>query len=135
MNENTVKLVESLAQKLGTTSEYTWGVLVKQAQINAWLSIFWLIVVCLMAVGLFKLHKFFMTPAFVGDEDYYTPLEEKGKLQKNYYDKYGVQNPMIAAAASSLLLLAIACGNFVYYFSAFWNPEYYAMNYITKAIE
>lgn len=31
MNEQTTKLIEQLAQKLGTTAEYLWSVLVKQA--------------------------------------------------------------------------------------------------------
>lgn len=35
MNEQTVKLVEQLAQKLGTTTEYLWNVLIKQAPISA----------------------------------------------------------------------------------------------------
>lgn len=35
MNERTAQLIEALAAKLGTTSEYLWGVLVKQAPISA----------------------------------------------------------------------------------------------------
>jgi hypothetical protein len=35
MNEQTLKLLESLAAKFGTTTEYLWGVLIKQAHISA----------------------------------------------------------------------------------------------------
>jgi hypothetical protein len=35
MNENTEKLVRELAEKLGTTAEHLWGVLMKQAPITA----------------------------------------------------------------------------------------------------
>lgn len=36
MNEQTNQLLRELAEKLGTTSEYLWQVLVKQAHIYAW---------------------------------------------------------------------------------------------------
>jgi hypothetical protein len=35
MTNETAKILEVLAQKLGTTSEYLWGVLLKQAPISA----------------------------------------------------------------------------------------------------
>lgn len=35
MNAETIKLIETMAAKLGTTSEYLWGVLLKQAPISA----------------------------------------------------------------------------------------------------
>lgn len=35
MNEKTVQLIEKLAQKLGTSSEFIWATLIKQAQISA----------------------------------------------------------------------------------------------------
>lgn len=35
MNEQTAKLIEQLAAKLGTTAEHLWGVLVRQAPISA----------------------------------------------------------------------------------------------------
>lgn len=35
MEEKTIKLIEQLAQKLGTTTEYLWAVLLKQAPIDA----------------------------------------------------------------------------------------------------
>ena len=35
MDNNTVELVNVLAQKLGTTTEYIWGVLIRQAPIES----------------------------------------------------------------------------------------------------
>lgn len=35
MNENTEKLIRELAEKLGTTAEHLWGVLIRQAPITA----------------------------------------------------------------------------------------------------
>lgn len=37
MNEQTATLVTQLAAKLGTTSEYLWAVLLKQAPVQGWI--------------------------------------------------------------------------------------------------
>ena len=39
MNEETLQAVTALAQKLGTTSEYLWSVLIQQAYLEAGLSL------------------------------------------------------------------------------------------------
>jgi hypothetical protein len=39
MNEQQTKLIEQLAMKLGTTTEYLWGIMCRQAQIDAIISI------------------------------------------------------------------------------------------------
>jgi hypothetical protein len=39
MNEQQAKLIEQLAVKLGTTTEYLWGIMCRQAQIDAIISI------------------------------------------------------------------------------------------------
>lgn len=38
MDEQTAKLIESLSAKLGTTTEYLWGVLLQQAKVSAIIS-------------------------------------------------------------------------------------------------
>jgi len=57
MNENTAKLIEQLAQKLGTTSEYLWGVLLKQASISATVTLLKTIAILLFGWFLWKTHK------------------------------------------------------------------------------
>ena len=44
MNEATIKMVEELAAKLGTTTEMLWGVLIKQAPIEGWSRILGIII-------------------------------------------------------------------------------------------
>ena len=44
MNEATIKMVEKLAAKLGTTTEMLWGVLIKQAPIEGWSRILGIII-------------------------------------------------------------------------------------------
>lgn len=48
MNEQTQKLIEQLAQKLGTTAEHLWGVLVRQAPVSGVTHI-----VCWIIAGVF----------------------------------------------------------------------------------
>lgn len=58
MKESTEQLIRELAEKLGTTVEHLWGVLVKQAQISAITdSIFLLVSGAALALSLFFLVK------------------------------------------------------------------------------
>lgn len=41
MNEQTIKLLEELSTKLGTTTEMLWGALIKQAPISSATSVLW----------------------------------------------------------------------------------------------
>ena len=57
MNENTSKLIEQLAQQLGTTSKYLWSVLLKQAPISATVNLIQIILILLFGLFLYKTHK------------------------------------------------------------------------------
>jgi uncharacterized membrane-anchored protein len=59
MNEQTTKLIEQLSQKLGTTTEHLWSVLLKQAQVSAIMNLILLIVIIVVGIVLYKLHKHF----------------------------------------------------------------------------
>jgi len=50
MNEQATKLIEQLAQKLGTTVEYLWTVLIKQAHVEIYIFITTLILTLIGAV-------------------------------------------------------------------------------------
>jgi len=54
-----VKVIEQLAQKLGTTTEYLWQVLVNQAYIDGIIGIIYIILTILAGYGLYRLHKYF----------------------------------------------------------------------------
>ena len=58
MNEQTLNLINQLSEKLGTTSEYLWGVLIKQAPIDAIVNLFSYFIFILIGVGLYYGHKF-----------------------------------------------------------------------------
>ena len=57
MKNETRELIEQLAVKLGTTTEYLWSVIIKQAPIYAISSIIELLIIIIMGILLFKIHK------------------------------------------------------------------------------
>ena len=57
MNQETVKLIEQLANKLGTTSEYLWAVLLKQAPISSTITLIQFVLIAIFGVILYKSHK------------------------------------------------------------------------------
>ena len=75
MEENTTALLEKLAEKLGTTTEYLWGVLLSQAPIYAISYVVILLIVVLGGgFGLIKLHKYLSG--------------KTSEYEQNYYDEY-----------------------------------------------
>lgn len=114
MNEQQTKLIEQLAMKLGTTTEYLWGVMCKQAQVDAILSIVLVssAIVLSIVVGLVanKLRK---------------ELDKEAKWTDNIED----------FLIMSMLWTIIACVvfDFIVMFSigniiiALSNPEYWAL--------
>lgn len=52
MNEQTNQLLRELAEKLGTTTEYLWLVLVRQAPISAWTTLISIVITILLCSGL-----------------------------------------------------------------------------------
>lgn len=57
MNDNSTKLLEQLSQKMGTTSEYLWRVLIHQAPVSATIILLQIVVIILFGVWLLKVHK------------------------------------------------------------------------------
>ena len=58
MNEQIAPLLEKLAEKLGTTAEKLWGVLVRQARIEAWLYLSKAIVYAAIVFGIAWIARF-----------------------------------------------------------------------------
>ena len=115
MNEQTTKLIEQLAQKLGTTAEYLWTVLLKQAPISAATDALYFILVIIAGIGLWKLHRYLS--------------KERGEYEHSiYYDQEEtVIIPMVIIAIIWGICF-IACffsiGNII---NGFFNPEYWAL--------
>ena len=120
MDENTAKLIEQLAQKLGTTSEYLWRVLLKQAQIDATTNLIQIVLILLFGWGLYKIHRKLMKKT--GNEEY----------AKNLYYRYEemASLPMIIGAIvfAIMSIWSFFCiSNIV---DGYFSPEYWALNKI-----
>lgn len=74
MNDNTEKLIRELAERLGTTAEHLWAVLIRQAPISAATNLFVLLVLLVVMLGcLFVLFKT-LKKAAASETDEWIPL-------------------------------------------------------------
>ena len=58
--EQVVQVLEAMAVKLGTTTEYLWGILVKQAYVCATYTLLQIILVVICGFVLYSLHQKFL---------------------------------------------------------------------------
>jgi len=124
MNENVVKLIEQLANKLGTTSEYLWSVLIKQAPISASITLIQMAILLLLSFFLFKTHIRLMKKT---SDDRYAETK---------YDQLGDWSGFAMAIVGGVvfILLILCCGSLEDVVNGFFNPEYWALKEILRAI-
>lgn len=115
MNQETLQFLEQLAAKLGTTSEYLWGVLVSQAKWDAFISF---IQMAFMAAWIYwniKLHLKFCKNMPGENYTYYAEYEAMAGI------------PMIIAGILSCILFFFFLNGFNDLISSIVNPEYWAL--------
>lgn len=119
MNEQTTKLIEQLAQKLGTTSQYLWSVLLKQAPIDATVTLLQSLFVVFFGVVLFKAHKRL------------SKKESQDRYAQTGYEKHEIiAVPMIIAGIIFIILCIISFCCIGDIFNGYFNPEYWALDRI-----
>ena len=119
MNEQATKLLEQLAQKLGTTVEYLWGILIQQAQVDAFVNLGYLIILIIAWIIGVKLHFY---------------------LSKN--EKYEKDNTGLAWAAIMIIfaMILIPVSIVMFFFlgnivTGLINPEYWALKQVLNLIQ
>ena len=115
MNENTIQFLNALSIKLGTTSEYLWAVLIKQAPIDGWIT---LMVMVAWLIGGFFLSKFFF-----------------GKIKNDKWDEeigYCLFGFSLIVYAIVILIIGFCLSDTI---SSIINPEYWALNKILSSIK
>lgn len=124
MNEQTAKLLEQLASKLGTTSEYLWGILLKQAPIDATITLLQTLFLFLVGWGLWKVHKKLLSKPSGQDYD------------DSYYEKYkiGAIFPMVLVTFGWGIMMLICFCSFSSIVSGYFNPEYWALKEILNSL-
>lgn len=120
MNEQTTKLIEQLANQLGTTSEYLWSVLLKQASITATTTLIQTIIVLLIGFVLYGLHKKF---------------SKKTINTRSSYEEHDFLGFTMVVVTIIYGLFLICC--FLYIpeiIYGYFNPEYWALNRILEIL-
>ena len=115
MNEQVMKMIETLAVKLGTTGEHLWTVLVKQAYVNSWiciigLSIGWIITVILCTI-----------------------TYKNSKKDSNFSDRYSMII-LFLTILFSVTIVVTTCVSFPDIITGFVNPEYWAFSKLTSLL-
>jgi len=110
MDDKTQELIKNLADKLGTTAEHLWGVLVKQAPISAATDVaVFVVAIVLWSIAYKRLVKW--------------EPEGDGMLKDAAWFGFWVVTVIIG--------VALAC-DAVAIVSAFVNPEYWALRQLVK---
>lgn len=115
-------LLEQLAEKLGTTTEYLWGVLITQAKVSAIIDLMYIVLVSIIGVIIWKVHKHLMKKDADGDTKYYD-LEELAIV------------PMVIVSIIWGVLFVVcffSLGNII---SGFVNPDYWALEQVLDIVK
>lgn len=127
-------VLDVLAQRFGTTVEYLWEILVRQAAIEGWLNLFGSV---MCVIGLFLCwrlivwarHKDAAELAQAKAED-----KANGGYRSSYYSRPDNTGYFIASIIGGTLLIILY---FVYLFnglSYLLNPEFHALKYILGTV-
>lgn len=118
MNEQTLKALDALAAKLGTTAQYLWAVLVKQAAIEVWTNAAWITV----AVIWIAIWLRYVKPVWVWAD--------------SADGSEGIGAAFIfAGGVMSALLLCIALTCIFELPTLIGNPEYWALKEVLSSLE
>ena len=126
METQVTQLIEKLAAKLGTTAEFLWGVLVKQAQVDAIVATLFVAFTICYVWAWFVLHITF------------SKKHDENGYEKNLYDKHDTELsvPMaFAGFVGAIFVLAVFFSAIPMAVSGFVNPEYSALQRILTTIK
>ncbi len=124
MDDKTLQALTTLAAKLGTTAEYLWGVLLRQAPITGAIDLAMMVAGVAMAVFLIRLVRRKTTKPAKTDEDRY-PSAVWSNEEAAFFAWAGA----VAFALLTALLIGYELPNVV---SALLNPEYWALKQILR---
>lgn len=121
MNDQTTQLIEKLAQKMGTTSEYLWQLLLSQAPISATLNLVYLLIAVASVATLIRLHI-----KFSNDENKYSYY--------NMDDKLGIPMTVACILVSIYTFVCLICCPEAI-ITGYLNPEYWALDRVLSALK
>jgi len=110
--ENLTSLLDQLSQKLGTTTEYLWSLLLRQASISAIEDLIFLIMTIIGGIIIFNIYK--------------------KMLKDDQYAEITLQ--MIVVFVVWFVLLLMSLTNISNIINGLFNPEYWALKEILYSI-
>lgn len=129
MNEKTEQLLQSLADKLGTTTEYLWTILVNQAKFDVIVSLIQMAFMAAFIIATVKIH-------FKLAKELPTDPNDKWSRYESLYGKYeeAASIPMIIAGIVCIIMVLCFLSGFNDLVAAIFNPEYWALRQILHAL-
>lgn len=119
MSDKTTELLNALAIKLGTTAEHLWGILVKQAFLDG-------VVSCFQYAAL--LAAWYVTYRVLKNWNVIFESAAKNDLERPLVFVGLVLFPaLVIYSVSAFCYLSV-------FFSAFFNPEYWALHQVLNAV-
>lgn len=121
MNKESQELIERLAEKLGTTTEYLWSILLQQAPISASIGLLHICLSLFLAILLIVLHLRF----------------SKGENQGEgvYYNHDGVVVLMMVCTIFTIFYMIVSIAHVNNIINGYFHPEYWALNEILQSID
>jgi len=119
--ENLSKLLEQLAEQLGTTTEYLWQILLNQARIDFIASTF----EYLLCGFLFYLSYRYFKYAWAYEDDPENPYSEKG---------IAVTVIGVMIGVLDLIMFCVLMSYIPMYLASIFNPEYWALQKILEQL-
>jgi len=116
MNEQTLQMLQALAEKLNTTAENLWAVLIAQARIEGILSSIWVVVCLVLMVASIKTARWIYKGVWHDDWDEIAIL------------------PLVAVSLFGTVMIFPMVINLNWAITCFANPEYYALIHILRAV-
>ena len=125
MNSEATALIEKLAEKLGTTAEHLWGILLHQAPISGTIDLTIVVGMVLTAIGLVRFVR--------------SKTAIPAKTENNQYPSAEWRNEDAGAAwfvTTAYLLITAAVTAILAHgiVTAFFNPEFWALSYILNKL-
>lgn len=127
MNENQTKLLQELANKIGTTMDKLWQVLLHQAFISAITDIAYILLISIFWRILYVVHKKLSKPIHQGEYRSTTSLYEESDLYPIIM--------VIFLILISIISLFEFCGGIPNIINGLFNPEYWALDKILSSVK
>lgn len=127
MEKETAALIEKLAAKLGTTTEYLWRVLIKQAPISACIDVVFILGWIIFCFALYRIHRHLMA-------ELPEPKQTYGRENLYAIHEGSVAFPMIIGAFVAAVWGIVSAISISSIITALTNPEYWALQQILTTL-